>query len=333
MDSTNGTSASDLKRLSQTIRRYSLFQAVPLIIEQLRKANPDIDAESVQDLLEFQANPGMGFPGSDIDSLQFFEEYGQQRARLTLNLSSLSGSSSPLPAFYSEQALGDSMSAKTTRSFLDVFHHRLHRLIFPVWRKYRYDASFTNGAQDPFSSQLFALIGLAGEEVRSTEELNWKRLFPYLGLLSLRAHSAALIESVLRYYFKHASLFIEQCMERSVVIVERQRSFLGRVNSRLGEDGVLGERVCDRGGKFRIHIRQLGWDRFHEFLPIGSGFGSLAALVRFTLRDQLDYDIRLELRQDEIRELRIGNSNCCHLGWSSWLGHERADGLVTLNSH
>ncbi|MBX8509924.1 type VI secretion system baseplate subunit TssG [Pseudomonas cichorii] len=333
MDTTDGTSTADLKRLSQTIRRYSLFQAIPLIVEQLREINPDVDEDDVQDLLEFQANPGLGFPGSDIDALVFFEEHGQQRARLTLNLLGLCGGNSPLPAFYSEQASGDNESAQTTRSFLDVFHHRLHRLIFPVWRKYRYEASFTNGARDSFSGQLFALIGLAGEEVRSTEELNWKRLFPYLGLLSLRAHSAALIESVLRYYFKHASLFIEQCMERSVEVLERQRNRLGIVNSRLGEDAVLGTRVCDRGGKFRIHIKQLGWERFHEFLPIGSGFGSLAALVRFTLRDQLDYDIRLELRQDEIRELRIGDSNSCHLGWSSWLGHEQADGLAMLNSH
>ncbi|WP_201000340.1 type VI secretion system baseplate subunit TssG [Pseudomonas cichorii] len=333
MDTAHGTSVVDLNRLSQDISRYSLFQAIPLILERLRESNPDIDEDEVQELLEFQANPSLGFPASDIDCLHFFEENGQQRARLRLNILCLSGASSPLPAFYSEQILGDSREAETTRSFLDVFHHRLQRLVFPVWRKYRYDASFTCGAQDSFSGQLFALIGLAGEDIRSTEELNWKRLLPYLGLLSLRAHSAALIESVLRYYFKHAGVFIEQCMERSVDIVQRQRNRLGVVNNRLGEDVVLGERVCDRGGKFRIHIKQLGWNRFHEFLPIGSGFGSLSALVRFTLRDQLDYDIRLELRQDEIRELRVGESNRCHLGWSSWLGCERADGLVTLNSH
>ena len=33
-----------------------------------------------------------------------------------------------------------------------------------------------------------------------------------------------------------------------------------------------------------------------------------------------------------IRELRIGEQNVCHLGWTSWLGRERADGVVTLGS-
>lgn len=162
--------------------------------------------------------------------------------------------------------------------------------------------------------------------------MNWKRLLPYLGLLSLRAHSAALIESVLRYYFKHAELVAEQCIERRVAILEEQRNRLGLFNSQLGEDAVLGERVRDRSGKFRIHIRQLDWQRFHEFLPIGPGYQPLCALVRFTLRDPLDYDIRLVLRHEEIREFRIGAQNACRLGWTSWLGRERADGVVTLGS-
>ena len=246
----------------------------------------------------------------------------------------LLGPNGPMPLHVTEYArerilhYGDQSLAR----FLDVFHHRLQRLMLPIWKKYRYRASFQSGALDPFSAQLFALIGLGGEEIRQAKELNWKRLLPYLGLLSLRAHSAALIEAVLRYYFKHAQLTIEQCIERRVEILEEQRNRLGRANSLLGEDLVLGERVRDRSGKFRIYIRELDWERFHEFLPIGFGYQPLCALVRFTLRDPLDYDIRLVLRQEEIRELRIGEQNACRLGWTSWLGRERADGVVTLGS-
>ena len=264
--------------------------------------------------------------------MEFFEEHGLLRARLRFNLVSLVGSGSPLPAFYGEQALGDSEEGNTTRDFLDLFHHRLQRLMLPIWRKYRYCARFQSGALDPFSAQLFALIGLGSEELRRARELNWKRLLPYLGLLSLRAHSAALIEAVLRYYFKHAELTIEQCIERRVEILDEQRNCLGLANALLGESVVLGESVRDRSGKFRIHIRELDWQRFHEFLPIGFGYQPLCALVRFTLRDPLDYDIRLTLRQEQIRELRIGEQNACRLGWTSWLGRETADGVVTLGS-
>ncbi len=174
-----------------------------------------------------------------------------------------------------------------TRDFLDIFNRRLQMLMLPVWRKYRYHAMFTRGATDPFSEQLFALIGLHGQRIRETPELNWKRLLPYLGLLSLRAHSAALIESVLRYYFKHAQLFIEQCVERTVDVRSAQLNCLGVTNHQLGRAVVLGNRVPDRSGKFRVHVKGLDWERFHEFLPIGPGYRPLGALVRFTLRDPL----------------------------------------------
>lgn len=332
MDTPNGPAAPALSGLSRTIREYSLFQGVQQVVDRLREAHPLLSDEDLYDQLEFQANPSMGFPASDVDRVEFFEEHGGLRARLRFNLMGLVGSSSPLPAFYGEQALGDTGGARATQQFLDLFHHRLQRLMLPIWRKYRYCASFQSGAHDPFSSNLFALIGLGGDQLRNAKELNWKRLLPYLGLLSLRAHSAALIESVLRYYFKHPQLLIEQCVERRVAILEEQHSCLGLANSRLGEDVVLGESVPDCSGKFRIHIRELDWLRFHEFLPIGEGYKPLCALVRFTLRDPLDYDIRLVLRREEIRQLRIGEQNTCHLGWTSWLGNEYADGVVTLGN-
>lgn len=334
MDTTYGpaTAALSLTRLTRGIREYSLFQAVLLVVDRLRQAHPHLSQDDVYDQLEFQANPSLGFPGSDVDRVEFFHEHGLMRARLRFNVIGLVGAGSPLPAFYGEQALGDSEDGNPTRYFLDLFHHRLQRLMLPIWKKYRYRARFESGALDPFSSQLFALIGLGGEEIRRAQELNWKRLLPYLGLLSLRAHSAALIEAVLRYYFKHAELALEQCIERQVEILDEQRNRLGKDNSMLGENLVLGEHLRDRCGKFRIHIRELDWQRFHEFLPIGFGYQPLCALVRFTLRDPLDYDIRLMLRHEEIRELRIGEQNACRLGWTSWLVREKADGVVTLGS-
>ena len=333
MDTPHGSAAPALSGLAQSIREYSLYQSVLLVIDRLRAGDTHSSTEDeLYDRVEFVANPGLGFPGSDVDSVEFFVEHGQRRARLRFNLMRLVGSGSPLPAFYGEQALGDSEEGNPTRQFLDLFNHRLQRLMLPIWRKYRYCARFESGAVDPFSSQLFALIGLGGKTIRNADELNWRRLLPYLGLLSLRAHSAALIESVLRYYFKHAELTIEQCIERRVEILREQLNCLGRANSQLSENLVLGERVRDRGGKFRIHIRQLDWDRFHEFLPIGAGYQPLCALVRFTLRDPMAYDIRLVLRHEAIRELRIAEHNPCRLGWTSWLGREHADGVVILGS-
>ncbi|UXZ25172.1 type VI secretion system baseplate subunit TssG [Pseudomonas sp. YeP6b] len=326
----DGATTPALTQLCRVIREYTLFQAVLQVIERLREAHPLLDEDALYQQLEFQANPGLGFAGHDIDRVEFFMEHGQLRARLRLNILGLFGAGSPLPAFYGEQAFAERPGGNPTCDFLDIFHQRLHRLMLPIWRKYRYRACFKTGASDVFSEQMFALIGLGGTAIRGASQLDCKRLLPYLGLLSLRAHSAALIETVLRYYFKHTPLFIEQWVERTVEVAPLQRNNVGVANSELGQNLVLGQRVADRSGKFRVHVIALSWQRLHEFLPTGSGYQPLCSLVRLTSRDPLEYDLRLVLAEGEVRALHIGERNVCRLGWTSWLAHERADGVVTL---
>ena len=332
MATPDGPTAPALNEMTRTLREYSLYQAVLQVVEHLRAAHPGLDDDALYDQLEFCANPGLGFPGHEIDRVEFFTEHGQQRARLRLNVLGLFGAGSPLPAFYGEQACTEQAGGNATRDFLNLFQHRLQRLLLPIWRKYRYQARFRRGADDAFSEQMFALVGLGGQVIREVAQLDCKRLLPYLGLLSLRAHSAALVETVLRYYFKHARLFIEQWVARRVSIVPPQRNCLGLANHGLGLDLVLGERVADRSAKFRVHIVGLDWQRFHEFLPFGADYLPLCALVRLTVRDPLAYDLRLVLAEGEIRALHIGERNVCRLGWTTWLGHEHADGVVTLVS-
>ncbi|CAH0132452.1 type VI secretion system baseplate subunit TssG [Pseudomonas lactis] len=326
----DGTATPALTQLCRVIREFTLFQAVLQVIEHLREAHPLLDDDALYDQLEFQANPGLGFAAHDIDRVEFFMEQGQLRARLRLNVLGLFGAGSPLPAFYGEQAFAERSGGNPTRDFLDLFHHRLHRLMLPIWRKYRYRACFRAGANDRFSEQMFALIGLGAAAIRGVCQVDCKRLLPYLGLLSLRVHSAALIESVLRYYFMHEALFLEQWVARTVEVCQTQRNHLGRANSALGDDLVLGHRIADRSGKFRVHVRALCWERFHDFLPTGSAYQPLRSLVRLTLRDPLDYDLSLMLAQGQIKALHIGENTVCRLGWTTWLAHEQADGVVTL---
>lgn len=332
MDTAHGSAAVDLNRsaLCRDIREYSLFQGIGHVLGQLQRLAPALTEDQLYERLEFHGNPSLAFPGSDIERLEFIEAADGLRARLQLNLVALMGSGSPLPAFYSEQALGDGEQGRTTRDFLDLFNHRLHRLLLPIWRKYRYHARFREGARDELSARLFSLIGLGDSSLRQAPELNWKRLLPYLGLLSLKVHSAALIEAVLRYYFEQPALNLEQCLERTVTIPAEQHSRLGQATARLGQTGVLGVQVRDRGGKFRLHLLELDWNAFHAFLPAGAHYTALRALLRFILRDPLDHDLCLHLRRDALQEWRLDDASPCRLGWTTWLGLGHAKGQVTL---
>lgn len=318
----------------ENVRKYSLYQGVLLTVDYLRGVSKKtLTDEELYERIEFISNPSLGFPTCDIEYIEFFSENGEIRARVCINPLGLIGANSPLPVFYSEQALGDSSAEdNTTRDFLNFFNDRLQRLLLPIWKKYRYHAFYQSGAMDAFSAKLFSLIGLGHEALRAADNLNWKRLLPYLGMISLRAHSAVLVESVLRYYFKHTDVYVEQCVERKVDISEDQRNQLGLNNSVMGDTLVIGTEVRDRSGKFRIHILKLTWERFHQFLPIDKEYGQLCTLVRFILRDPLDYDIKLQLIKSEIRDLTIGDESECLLGWTSWLGKEMADGEILLSN-
>lgn len=72
MGTAHGYATAALARLSQDIRRYSVYQAIPLILNTLREIHPDTDERRVHDFLELRANPGLGFPGSDIECMELF---------------------------------------------------------------------------------------------------------------------------------------------------------------------------------------------------------------------------------------------------------------------
>ena len=48
-------------------------------MDRLREEYPGLGDEALYDQLEFQANPSLGFPGSDVDRVEFFEERGMLR--------------------------------------------------------------------------------------------------------------------------------------------------------------------------------------------------------------------------------------------------------------
>ena len=93
---------------------------------------------------------------------------------------------------------------------------------------------------------------------------------------------------------------------------------------------VLGDSIADRRTTFRIHIRELDWDTFHYFLPIGEGYAVLRELVGFILREPLEYDISLSMPARSSQPMMLSNNNKCRLGWTSWFGLEAADGTITV---
>ena len=83
---------------------------------------------------------------------------------------------------------------------------------------------------------------------------------------------------------------------------EDQQSRMGRNGSfnRLGIETVAGQKVWDDQSKFRVRIGPLGFEEFRDFLPGGRLADELMDLIRFFVRGELDFDVQLVLKADEV---------------------------------
>jgi len=90
---------------------------------------------------------------------------------------------------------------------------------------------------------------------------------------------------------------------------------------RLGRNAVVGSRVFEVQGHFRVRLGPLTFDQFERFMPIGEDYQQLAQFVRLYAGPTYDFDIQLVLQGPEVPWCQIGakGSRAPRLGWNTWL--------------
>jgi len=326
MDVTARAAASDVAELQPVLgnaRRYNFFQLVDLIHrhhgDDLERAQ---DEQPQQERIRFSASAGLGFPGSDVVSA-VSPEHEHAPYQLEVSFLGLHGSQSPLPGYYLEEMAWEAgQNLGVRRHFLDFFNHRLVTLFHRTWRKYRYYVRFRPEASDGFSDHIFALVGLSDPKLRQATPVNWSKMLASAGLMAGRGRSPDVVSGIIGHCFDLDSVEIEQCVLRQVEIPRDQQTQLGRANASLGNDTLVGAAVRDRSGKFVLRICNLDRKRFAEFLPDGEEHERLVKLVEFVTREQLAYDLELQMREKDIHAMRLGND--VRLGWNSFVTPETA---------
>ena len=332
MDVTARAAASDVAELQSVLgnaRRYNFFQLVDLIhrhhgddLEQAQDEKPQ------QERIRFSASAGLGFPGSDVVSAAS-PAHEHAPYQLEVSFLGLHGSQSPLPGYYLEEMAWEAgQNLGVRRHFLDFFNHRLVTLFHRAWRKYRYYVRFRPEASDGFSDHIFALVGLSDPKLRQATPVNWSKMLAYAGLMAGRSRSPEVVSGIIGHCFDLDSVEIEQWVLRRVDIPQDQQTQLGRANASLGNDTLVGAAVRDRSGKFVLRIRNLDRKRFAEFLPDGEEHERLIKLVEFVTREQLAYDLELQMREKDIRPMKLGND--VRLAWNSFVTPETARELPVV---
>lgn len=285
--------------------------------------------------IRFRHDPRMTFSAGDVSSVRLQEQPVRPGDpfsaihpvfEVTTAFLGLTGSVTPLPFYMAEEIAQEDPERAPRREFLDLFHHRLLSLFSRIRARYDVASEHASGGTDRWSQRMLSMCGITGEERLSPKLSAW-RLLRLAPLLSLRARTArgleVFLEDVLEAELEGARITLRQFVGSWAEIDVPQRMQLGRVNSQLGRDTVIGSRIFFRGGKYQIRIGPLTERAYRRFLPDGDMLPVVREAVEVFVRDPLDYALDLVLGSDVAAGFKLSRTSPALLGRNTWLASRK----------
>lgn len=293
----------------QTLRRLEcLFAEKPRVGEALRP---------IDEPVRFGQEADVSFAPAPLASFEPARE--GHPPRLQVRLFGLLGPNGPMPLHFTEYVRERVRNAgdPTASRFLDLLHHRFLSLFYRAWAQAQPHVNWDRPDTDRFASYIGAFVGVSPAAFRRRDALpDVAKLF-HCGALIRHVRNAEGLAAILQHFFR-VPVRIEEQVGHWLVLGPRERTHLGREGARLGAGAVAGGRVWDRQHKFRVHLGPLTLGEYERFLPGGALLRTLVDWVRLYLCFELEWDVRLRLRQDNVPPLRLGAHG--RLGWTTWLG-------------
>jgi type VI secretion system protein ImpH len=227
-------------------------------------------------------------------------------------------------------------------------------LRFAITRRTLGPAATARAEPDPFTRCLLSFVGLGTPSLRhrlhvdapatgsahdgpnTLARIDDLALLHFTGLFAHKPRNAVGLEAIVRNYFDlpgRVFQFTGQWLYLEPASQSRLPDETGGVNCELGLNAVAGERVWDVVSKFRVQLGPLHYHQFCEFLPdpapvaVRKGIFLLSQLVRLYVGMELDFEVQLALRGDEVPELVLVDEAegelGARLGWNTWMPGEQ----------
>jgi type VI secretion system protein ImpH len=263
------------------------------------------------------------FPASEIQSLTLTDD---GPAEMIVNFMGLTGPSGMLPLYYTELLQTRVREGDTSlQDFLDIFNHRLISLFYRAWEKYRFTVSYEKqkAERDRFSLQLLSLIGLGTPGLQNRHQISDDSFIYYAGLLMGHARSATILKQVIADYFE-VNVEIQEFAGSWYSLAAHQQTRLDEVaddSVKLGFGAIAGDEVWQDESAVRIKVGPLCLTRYLEFLPGRPAYQALQIWTRFFSGDELDFELQLVLKKDEVPGCELGADGQAapRLGWMTWV--------------
>jgi type VI secretion system protein ImpH len=278
----------------------------------------------VDDPVRLGQQPSLAFAPSALASFDLGKNGSPPR--LSGYFFGLLGPNGPLPTHLTEYAYDRLRNAHdpTFVRFLDVFHHRMLTLFYRAWASARPTVSFDRPDADWFGSYLASLCGLGMESLRNRDALPDLAKLHYVGRLACQTRHAEGLQAMIEGFFRLPAR-IKEFVGAWMDLPENGLCRLGGApeTGTLGMTAIAGARVWGCQQKFRIVLGPVDFAHYRRLLPGGESLRRLVALVRNYTGDELNWDLNLILKREEVPASKLGGAG--RLGWSTWLGRRQAE--------
>jgi len=326
------------RQLAEDPCSFEFFQAVTLL-QRLRADSKHVGGfHSPEDeAVHFRVNSRLGFPASEIQSLQVD---GDSQPEMTVNFMGLTGPMGLLPYVYSELIL-ERVRARdhSMAAFLDIFNHRAVSLFYRAWQRSNFAVTYNTGGRDLFTQYLLDLAGMGTAGLRDRQEIDDEAFLHYVSLVASQMRSAVALEQVIADFFE-VPVEIQQFTGGWYGLDRVTQCAMNDDESpshQVGFGAVTGDAVWDRQSRVRIRLGPLGLERYCDFLPGGGGHKALRAITSFFSNQCLEFEVQLVLDRNQVPsvELDLDSVNPARLGWVSWakttpLNCDPDDTILTL---
>ncbi len=323
--------------------RFEFFQAVRLLrLIRLKELGPG-RAENIgenespqRECVHLKGILSHQFPAVEVGEVKDNAPDGVPV--LSVAVMGLYGAMGVLPSHDTQRLIDARREMHGEAAFLDLFNHRILSLFYRAWAKHflpvNYEQSFhrfpnrdaATPKLDVVSNSLLALAGAGLPALQNRLEFADTTFAFFAGHFSRQPKAASSLAQMIHAVFQ-VPVMISHFVGQWLQLNESTRSEMAtpeRIygqNAQLGSGFILGDRVWDIGGKFRVTLGPLDYQQMLSYCPWNEKLKRLCQLTKSYVGPQLEFDIQLELLAAEIPPLQLGSLQA--LGANSWLYSSR----------
>ncbi|CAI2456050.1 type VI secretion system baseplate subunit TssG [Serratia liquefaciens] len=308
-------------RLEADLHRINFYRFCQLL-EKRQPGQPLIGStlHPADDPVRFCPHPGMGFPASELKTVEYDEEDKSRPPVVRTTFMGMYGVDSPLPAAYLDDISQRREGHEALQGFLDIFSHRILTQFYRIWRKYSYPATFEPGGTDKISQSLLGLVGLGIPGTANHIATPVSRFLALLGVLRQPGKTQEGMQALVSLLAPDTTAKVSPYCLRPVA-VSQPLGFYGDQDFKLDGNTPLGDEAMDANSQLLIALTTDNDQEAQGWKPDGLLYQDFLVMLRVYLGWRFKAKIQLTVSTRLLAAPPLGEGTLW-LGMNGVLGAE-----------